>query len=199
MTATTTAGVSASTASPRPSPSAAGVVAPRPVTAAPLIDPRVRRIQIGMFIGGAALMPLGVLAICLGWYGSAHSHYTYDQNTYLISGGILGLGLTFFGGFVYFGAWLARMAADQREGTRALTDALLALSNAVTERVSAAESPAAGQPAASEFVLAGDGTTVHLRSCPLIASRDDLVAYRNTGSATTTCRVCRPGESMGTS
>ena len=76
-------------------------------------------------------MPLGMLAICLGWYGVAHSHYVYDQNTYLISGGLLGLGLVFLGGFLYFGAWLARMSAEQRDNSRAIADAMSVLADAL--------------------------------------------------------------------
>ena len=76
-------------------------------------------------------MPLGILAICLGWYGTAHSHYVYDQNTYLVSGGVFGLGLVFLGGFLYFGAWLARMSAEQRDNSRAIADAMSVLADAL--------------------------------------------------------------------
>jgi hypothetical protein len=153
-----------------------------------------RRLQAGMFISGAVLMPVGIVVICLGWYGSAHSHYAYDQNVYLISGGILGLGLTFLGGFLYFGAWLARLSADQRESTRQLADAVRALSVGSSSTVGApAPTPVDAAPS-TDYVLAGTGTTVHRRDCPLIANRTDLHPYEREGSATTTCRVCRPGE-----
>jgi hypothetical protein len=96
-----------------------------------VMDEGARRLQFGLFVGGAVLMPLGVLAICLGWYGVAHSHYVYDQNTYLISGGLLGLGLVFLGGFLYFGAWLARMSSEQRDNSRAIADAMAVLADAL--------------------------------------------------------------------
>ena len=142
-----------------------------------------------MFVAGAVLMPVGIVVICLGWYGSAHSHYAYDQNVYLVSGGILGLGLTFLGGFLYFGAWLARLSADQRDAARQLADAVRAVS-------AGASAPASAAAVAdhTDYVLAGTGTTVHRRDCPLIASRTDLRPYVDEQSATTTCRVCRPGE-----
>jgi hypothetical protein len=90
-----------------------------------------RRLQFSLFVAGAVLMPLGIIAIALGWYGVAHSHYIYDQNTYLISGGLLGLGLVFLGGFLYFGAWLARMSGEQRENSRAIADAMSVLADAL--------------------------------------------------------------------
>ncbi len=150
-----------------------------------------------MFVAGAVLMPVGIVVICLGWYGSAHSHYAYDQNVYLVSGGILGLGLTFLGGFLYFGAWLARLSADQRDAARQLADAVRAFGSGPATPAAAHPSTAASTATSAEhteYVLAGAGTTVHRRDCPLIASRADLHPYVDERSATTTCRVCRPGE-----
>ena len=72
-----------------------------------------------LFWAGAILLPLGLVVIVLGWYGAANTPYQYDQLSYLVSGGLLGLGLTFTGGFLYFGAWLARIAADSRESAQA--------------------------------------------------------------------------------
>lgn len=92
---------------------------------------RFRNIQVGLFVAGAVLLPFGLLVIGLGWYGSAHTPYLYNQMSYLVSGGLMGLGLTFAGGFLYFGAWLAKSAADQRETNRELTEALLAVADLV--------------------------------------------------------------------
>jgi hypothetical protein len=122
--ATTTAATS------RPNRPAA-TLRPPASSQASVIDEGARRLQFALFVGGAVLMPLGVLAICLGWYGVGHSHYVYDQNTYLISGGLLGLGLVFLGGFLYFGAWLARMSAEQRDNSRAIADAMAVLADAL--------------------------------------------------------------------
>jgi hypothetical protein len=157
-------------------------------------DQRYRTLQLVLFGVGAVLMPLGILAICLGWYGTAHSHYAYDQATYLVSGGILGLGLTFLGGFLYFGAWLAKVAADQRDGARQLADTMLVLADLVSRQSAtaggAAESTLADPGAVP--VLAGGGTTVHRRDCQLIAHRDDLKVVSGNERDVTTCRVCRP-------
>ena len=80
--------------------------------AAPLKDNHFQLLQMVLFWAGAVLLPLGLVVIVLGWYGAANTPYQYDQLSYLVSGGLLGLGLTFVGGFLYFGAWLARIAAD---------------------------------------------------------------------------------------
>jgi len=157
-------------------------------------DQRYRTLQLVLFGVGAVLMPLGILAICLGWYGTAHSHYAYDQATYLVSGGILGLGLTFLGGFLYFGAWLAKVAADQRDSARRLADTLLVLADLVSRQPAGAGTADGSTPADAGAVpvLAGSGTTVHRRDCQLIAHRDDLVLLSGHERDVTTCRVCRP-------
>jgi hypothetical protein len=61
-----------------------------------------------MLVLGGLLLPIGIIAIIIGWYGAAHTPKLYEQNDYLISGGILGLGLVFIGGFLYFGYWVTR-------------------------------------------------------------------------------------------
>jgi len=190
---------------PKPRPPAGPSQPPPPPPTVRGGDERFRRIQLGMFVAGAVLMPLGILAICIGWYGSAHAHYEYDQNTYLISGGILGLGLTFFGGFLYFGAWLARVAVDQRDSARQLTDAVLALAERLAPEDSAAPSVLpSGMPTAvlsselgerlraASLVVTATGSTVHRRDCPLVETREDLRPYEPDGTTPNTCRVCRP-------
>ena len=61
-----------------------------------------------MLVLGGLLLPIGIIAIIVGWYGAAHTPKLYEQNDYLISGGLLGLGLVFIGGFLYFGYWMTR-------------------------------------------------------------------------------------------
>jgi hypothetical protein len=158
-------------------------------------DQWYRNVQLILFAAGAVLMPLGIVVIGLGWYGTAHSHYAYDQATYLISGGILGLGLTFLGGFLYFGAWLAKVAADQRDSARQLADTLLLLTDTMSRQHNGAPS-GTNDYATAELgampVFAGDGTTVHRRDCPLIAHRDDLRPLTGDEVDPNLCRVCRP-------
>jgi len=183
--------VPASAVQPQPQPQAEAQ--PAPPAATPAIDPRFRNLQLILFTVGAILMPLGLIAIFLGWYGVAHTKYQYDQLPYVVSGGLLGLALVFLGGFLYFGAWLARIGTEQRESARQLTDAMLLLVDVVGKQ--------SGVPAAdgelddasgAELVLAGNGSTVHRRDCPLINHRDDLRPLTGNETDLGTCRVCRP-------
>src|SRR3954464_9927181 len=116
--------------------------------AAPLKDNHWQLLQLVLFWAGAILLPLGLVVIVLGWYGAANTPYQYDQLSYLVSGGLLGLGLTFTGGFLYFGAWLARIAADNRESARRLADTLLVLADVVSHSAAGAQAGRLASPAA---------------------------------------------------
>ncbi|MCU1460886.1 MAG: hypothetical protein JWO37_961, partial [Acidimicrobiales bacterium] len=87
-----------------------------------------RRASIGtdrvLLIAGAVLIPLGAVIILLGWFGAAHDYHLYSQMSYLISGGILGLGLVITGGFCYFGYWLTRQVVESRAQADRLADSL---------------------------------------------------------------------------
>jgi hypothetical protein len=159
-------------------------------TSAAVRDNRFRNLQLILFAAGAVMMPLGLVVIGLGWYGTAHSHYDYDQRTYLISGGIMGLGIAFVGGFLYFGAWLAKMANDQRESSRQLAESLNLLTGYLAQQQTGHGRN--GSTDGSELVLAGDGHTIHRRDCPLISARSDLRPLTGTETNLITCRVCRP-------
>jgi hypothetical protein len=157
--------------------------------AAPLKNNNYQLLQVVLFWAGAVLLPLGLVVIVLGWYGAANTPYQYDQLSYLVSGGLLGLGLTFTGGFLYFGAWLARIASDQREASKRLADTLLLLADVTSRAASARDG---GADVSAIPVTAGGGTTLHRRDCPLVADRDDLQPVGERNAHLAPCRVCRP-------
>ena len=105
-----------------------GVVAARPKVRTSESE---RLMQQGLSLAGSLLMPLGLLAIGLGWYGAAHTPFTFEQVAYLVSGGIGGLALTTLGGFLFFGSWLARIAHQQRQQTELLAGEIARLADAI--------------------------------------------------------------------
>jgi hypothetical protein len=153
--------------------------------AAPLrSDPTLVLHQI-LFVAGAVLLPAGLIVIGLSWYGTAHTPYAYDQMSYLVAG-IFGLGVTFVGGFLYFGSWLARIGSDQRDAQRQLSDTVLRLADSA-----ARTTPAGSRDAGAELVVAGSGTIVHRADCDLIADRDDLHPVEADSAGLTPCRLCQ--------
>jgi hypothetical protein len=179
---------------------------------APLRRSGFQQLHLVLFVAGAVLLPLGLVVIGLGWYGVAHTPYAYDQMSYLVSGGILGLGITFVGGFLYFGAWLARVAADQKEAQARLGDTLLLLADAVAHAatgqagvgaagvgaasgrvgpVGGSGASAAHRDAADVLVTVGNSSTLHRAGCDLLAGREDVkVAGPDAGAHLSPCRLC---------
>lgn len=175
---------------------------------APLRDDPARVLHLVLFVAGAALLPAGLIVIGLGWYGAAHTPYAYDQIAYLVSA-VFGLGMTFVGGFLYFGSWLARIAGDQKESQRQLSESVLRLANSVARNTAVTAGAALeseGAPAAKRgqvravvrprdpgaaLVLAGRGSTVHRADCSLISGREDLRPAGPDASNLTQCRLCR--------
>ena len=161
---------------------------------APLRGDNARLVQVGLFVAGAILMPIGIIVICLGWYGIANTPYMYDQLVYIVSGGMLGLGITFVGGFLYFAAWIARVGTDLKDSDKRLADTLLVLSDSISHAVAGAPTaPAAQRHVGSVLVVAGSSTTVHRADCPLLEGRSDIHPA-GPGVGLTACRLCRPEE-----
>ena len=156
--------------------------------AAPLKNNHTQLLQVVLFWLGALLMPTGIIVILLGYYGVANAVFDFDRDAYAYSGGFLGLALTFTGGFLYFGAWLARIADDNRAASKRLADTLLVLADVTSRSAALSEG---GVDTAALPVVAGNGSTVHRRDCALISHRDDL---RPAGDdpTLTSCRVCKP-------
>jgi len=157
--------------------------------AAPLKNDHSRLFQQVLFWVGASMLPLGLVVIVLGWYGVANTPFGYDQESYMISGGFGGLALTFVGGFLYFGSWLARIADDNREASRRLADTLLVLADVTARSASLND---AGHDVMALPVTVGEGVTMHRRDCALVAHRTDLRPVGEDTSGLVPCRVCRP-------
>lgn len=83
-------------------------------------------------IAGLVLPLLGLLAILLGWWGASGRAYPAQQVPYVISGGLLGVGLIVAGAalFVrysmtrYLRFWLLRMIYEDRVQTDRTVEAL---------------------------------------------------------------------------
>lgn len=87
----------------------------------------------------ATLMLLGLAAILLGWAGASRSILMEEQVPYLISGGLLGVALSFIGAITLLAQWVLVLVREQRSREAArrrdheqLIERLDALTNAVS-------------------------------------------------------------------
>lgn len=85
-----------------------------------------------LLLAGAVLMPLGLVLVLVGYLGASGTTELSSQVPYLISGGLLGLGLTIVGAALflryslgrYLRFWLLRMIYEEHRTADRQVDAL---------------------------------------------------------------------------
>lgn len=152
-----------------------------------------------MLVAGGILVPLGFVLILLGWSGASHTVNLYEQIPYSISGGMLGLGLIFAGGFCYFAYWLTQLVyATRRDAndTRIILERIEELMTANAAMSSAGAAPSAAKATAGTdakpFLATATGTMYHRPDCPSVAGRDGLRRVDGTEAGLSPCRICQP-------
>src|SRR3954447_4975005 len=150
-----------------------------------------RRFRPGAYGGALALgiIALGLVAIGLGWNGAATYIDFRRQFPYLISGGVLALGL------IIFRAALMMVQAAREDRAR-LEARLEEIAGLLARGV---VSDAAPRDVAG-LVVAG-ASSYHAPSCRLAEGRDDasyLTSAEARGRGLSACRICRPDEQPAT-
>lgn len=146
-----------------------------------------RAFQIAAWV----LIPLGVLFILFAWYGASNTTRVWQQIPYMISGGMLGLGLIFAGGFGYFAAWLTRMLDESRRESAQARD-IAEQTLAALDRIEAALSPNGRRASAGQtLVVLAKGNLVHRADCPLVEGKADVRRVTSTRGLRP-CQICQP-------
>lgn len=146
-----------------------------------------------LLIGGSIAVPLGLVFIFLGWVGASRTPNLYEQIPYSISGGMLGLGLVFFGGFAYFAYWMTQLVHATRRDT--------AETRAVLERIEKLLSSGGGGDASSlvsdlvappTYVATAKGTLYHRPDCASVAGRKGVKKIEPSKTSLSPCKICNP-------
>jgi hypothetical protein len=164
-------------------------------------------------VAGSILIPLGVVFILLGWYGSAHARVVQQQIPYMVSGAFIGLGCMVVGGFLYWGHWLYRLY-DQRElhheeEIKLLHDLVNSLTaqgvggGAHTAGAGAGTSGSGATPGSAPsdvasmgaYLATATGTVYHRADCAVIAHHPEDVRVVGPGhlGGLQPCQICLPG------
>jgi hypothetical protein len=141
-----------------------------------------------LLIVGSILMPLGVVFILLGWAGASRTPLPFEQNDYLISGGLLGLALVMAGGFTYFAYWQTVRIRESRVQSATLTSAI----NRLEAMLGGGGTVATSLGHAPTLVATAGGSIFHRPDCPAVAGRDDLSNVDPNNTALRPCRICTP-------
>jgi hypothetical protein len=145
-----------------------------------------------LLIIGGVLIPLGVLLIAMGWLGASRTVLVFEQIPYLISGGLLGLGLVFMGGFVYFAYWQTQLVRDTRAERRELVDALQRIERLLAGGAFIAangELPAYDE---TQLVATENGSMIHRVDCPVVLNRENLRYVDSDEPGLRPCSICEP-------
>ena len=125
----------------------------------------------------------------------ANSPYTFEQNSYLISGGIFGLALVFLGAFFYFAHWMTQLIKEHRVQSMAMLEAIQRLQDEVTRQgegqVGSTRGSNGHDPDAVVLVATQRGTMAHEPGCVVVAGKTDLREVEATDGLTP-CKLCEP-------
>lgn len=150
--------------------------------------------RILMVLGGV-LAPLGLIVVLLGWWGAAHTPHVFEQLPYLISGGLLGVGLIFLGAFFYFTHWITQLVKEQRAQSAALLDAIGRLQEQVGGQGAGTATGAVHQngtrPAEPALVATAQGTMAHRTDCVVVAGKPALRRVE-AADGLAACKLCEP-------
>ena len=144
-----------------------------------------------LLIIGSIAAPLGLIFIYLGWVGASRTPNLYEQIPYSISGGMLGLGLVFGGGFAYFAYWMTLLVrATQRDTaeTRAVLERIEVLLSGGAD----ASSIVAELVPAQTYVATAKGALYHRTDCASVAGRKGLKKINPASTSLKPCRICNP-------
>ena len=178
-----------------------------PESGAERFDADVRTLRVGsaslkleerllMVIAGA-IAPMGLIAVLLGWWGAAHTPYVFEQVPYLISGGLLGLGLLFLGAFFYFAHWMTQLVKEQRTQSAAVLAALDRLHDrlgapTVEGAPTAVVSSNGVHPVAGDGLVATErGTMAHRPGCVVVSGKTGLRTV-DVSDGLAACKLCEP-------
>ncbi len=132
------------------------------------------------------LLGCGVVFVMLGWYGAANTNIITEQVPYLISGGLLGLGLIIVAGI------MAASAASDREVAELRREIARIASSAGGTNGSVATSPHVAMNGSRVFTLPG-GRSYHEPGCPILEGKDgieELQPATAAGAGLAPCKLC---------
>lgn len=158
---------------------------------------KLRRIDQVMELAAIAMFPLGLTALLLGWFGVASNGHVFLQLPYLVSGGLLGVGLLVVGGLLYLASWVSRTSAAQRRQNDQLLAAVTSLQRTVAaSSVANAQgdrSASANGSTGGHFLATPSGSMFHRPDCAVVTGREDVreVALEDTETMKP-CGMCDP-------
>ena len=138
-------------------------------------------------VAAIALLACGIVFVMLGWYGAANTNIITEQIPYLISGGLLGLGLIIVSGI------LAANAMSEHKTDELRRDLLRTIGALPVGDVGARNG--AGPSESARVLVLPDGHSFHLPGCPIIEGKDgirEMAPRQAMSTGLAACKLCGP-------
>ena len=145
-----------------------------------------------LLVVGSIAAPMGLILIFLGWMGASRTPNLYEQIPYSISGGMLGLGLVFTGGFAYFAYWMTQLVRATRRDTAETRAVLERIEKLHSSGGDGASSLVAELVAPQTYVATAKGTLYHRPECASVAGRKGLKKVNPSTTSLSPCKICNP-------
>lgn len=156
-------------------------------------DPALRPARLALYVG-IALAAVGAVVLYLGYNGAATNSLPQAQTPYVISGGLLGVGLMVIGTVVIALHVLLRVQADFRAEIAETRRALEEIGESFARQ--AVLGGTAATPSTNGTVMVTkSSSSYHRPDCRLVARAGHArpLAREEAGLAgLTPCRICRP-------
>lgn len=141
-------------------------------------------------VSAAVLLVAGIVMVLLGWYGAANTNILTEQIPYLISGGLLGLGLIVVAGVLASAAALERENRELRADLRRLFVGAGRIGPTRLGTESFAKE--GGSPNGQLYVVPG-GRSYHLAGCPILEGKAGVKEIPpEEAPSYSPCKLCEP-------
>lgn len=155
-------------------------------------DPAQRPARLALYLG-AALVVAGGVILYLGYNGAATNPVVQAQMPYVISGGLLGLGLMALGGIAVAVHVILQVQADFRTELSAMRESMEQLSEAMSHQLFRDTAPSSNGYAT--VLVTRGATSFHREDCRLVQRAEHLKALPREEAdreGLTPCRICKP-------
>jgi hypothetical protein len=147
-----------------------------------------RRVRLGRVLG-MVFVTAGFAIIGLAWNGAASKNLIQSQFPYLLSGGVMGLGLIVLGATL----WMLSTIRGERQVLTEKVDEMIRLLSRNLVRTGV--TPSAGSFSGSTDRVIATNDAYHLEGCRILEGKTDLVPLtvgQAVAEGLAACRVCDP-------
>lgn len=157
-------------------------------------DPARRPARLALYLG-VLLLALGAVALYLGYNGAATNPLPAAQTPYVISGGLVGLGLLALGGITLALYVVMTIQADFRGELNAMRETMEKLTEAISYQAFGSSNGHGPSLAGGMVLVARGSTSFHKADCRLVERAESTKPFPRDEAereGLLPCRICKP-------